>query len=77
MRIRMLQDRRGSPDGISTVLYKAGEAYELPSALAEPWLAKGYCEQDKMLLGPSETKSEAPPKEPAGDVAGKSGRRKK
>ena len=60
MRIRMLVTRRGSPDGIHAVEYRQGEAYDLPLVLAESWLAKGYCEQDKMLAGPEETKDEAP-----------------
>lgn len=57
MRVRILTDRRGSPDGIHPQLYQAGQAYDLPPALAEPWLAKGICEQDKMLAGPEETKT--------------------
>lgn len=77
MRIRMLQDRRGSPDGTSAVLYKAGEAYDLPPDLATPWLAKGYCEQDKMMPGPSEIKTETQSPAGAGAAAGKAGRRKK
>jgi len=77
MHIRMLQNRQGSPDGISTVLYKAGEVYDLPPALAAPWLAKGYCEQDKMGKSPDEVKDEGLPKDYAGDRAGKAGRRKK
>lgn len=66
MKVRMLVDRRGSPDGITAVLYKAGEVYDLPPDLATPWLAKGYCEQDKMMPGPSETKDEAQSEDGAG-----------
>jgi hypothetical protein len=77
MRVRMLMDRRGSPDGVTAVPYKAGEAYDLPTDLAVPWLAKGYCEQDKMDKGPDEVKDETQSKDGAGGRAGKAGRKKK
>jgi hypothetical protein len=76
MQIRMLQDRRGSPNGITALLYKAGQTYDLPPDLAVPWLAKGYCEQDKMLPGPSETKNENPSSAASAGQPKKQGRRK-
>jgi len=69
MRVRMLTDRRGSPDGIHAELYQAGQVYDLPPDLAEPWLAKGICEQDKMLPGPSETKDGPQPEQRRGRPA--------
>ena len=48
-RVRMLETRKGSPDGIRTVLYEAGALYALPEALAGPWIAKGIAEEEKSL----------------------------
>jgi hypothetical protein len=72
----MLADRKGSPDGITAMLYKVGEAYDLPPALALPWLAKGYCEQDKMMPGPGEIKIGAESQDNAGGRIKKKARRK-
>jgi hypothetical protein len=60
MKVRMLVDRLASIDGIHVQEYKAGEAYDLPGHLSDPWLEQGVCEQDKMDAGPSETKNEKP-----------------
>lgn len=56
MKVRMLVDRKGSPDGVHAELYQAGQIYDLPLALAQPWLEKGYAEEDKILPGPPEKK---------------------
>lgn len=48
-RVRMLETRKGSPDGIRTVLYEAGRLYAIPEALAGPWIAKGIAEEEKSL----------------------------
>lgn len=48
-RVRMLETRKGSPDGIRTVLYEAGRVYSIPEALAGPWIAKGIAEEEKSL----------------------------
>ena len=34
MKLKMLETRSGSPDGVSTVLYKKNREYELPDDLA-------------------------------------------
>jgi len=65
MKVRMLVEKAGSPDGFTVVNYRQGEAYDLPLSLAEPWLARGLCEQDKMVM-PSEVKektNDADPKD--------------
>jgi hypothetical protein len=64
MKVRMLQTRPAAPDGIHVQEFKAGETYDVPSSLAEPWLAAKVCEQDKLAPGPSEFKA-------SGDPAGK------
>lgn len=44
MRLRMLQTRRGSPDGRVVRQYHAGEVYDLPPILVREFLDKGYAE---------------------------------
>lgn len=56
MRVRMLTTRQGAPDGIHPQTFEAGKVYDLPPALAEPYIAKKYARQDKMLPGAPETK---------------------
>ena len=62
MKIRMLVTRLAAPDGIHVQEFKAGEVYNLPPSLSEPWLAAGVCEQDKMNPGPREFKPDEPGK---------------
>ncbi len=50
MKIKMLETRSGSPDGVSTVLYEKDREYELPDDLAcvfikEKW-ARTACKKD-------------------------------
>lgn len=55
MKVRMLRTvTMAAPPAV----YKAGQAYELPSAVATGWAAVGLCELDKMSVGPPETKTE-------------------
>jgi hypothetical protein len=70
MKVRMLQTRPAAPDGIHVQEFKAGEVYDLPPSLAEPWLSAKVCEQDKLAPGPSEFKADEAP------AAGKSGKKK-
>jgi len=58
-RIRMLVDKKGSPDGIEVQLYKAGQVYFLPERLADIFLTAGWAEEDKTLDGIIETKDAA------------------
>jgi hypothetical protein len=55
-RIRMIQTRFGSPDGIQVFQYRAGQVYSIPDDLANIFLAQGWAEEDKTLDGISETK---------------------
>lgn len=50
MKLKMLETRSGSPDGVSTVLYEKNREYELPDDLAcvfikEKW-ARTVCQKD-------------------------------
>lgn len=69
MRVRMLQTRKGSADGIHARVYEAGQVVDLVPELAKPWLEKGICELDRMIgqapqpgppVGPAEGKPETP-----------------
>lgn len=44
MRLRMIQNRRGSSDGLRVRQYKAGEVYDIETSLAREFLQKGYAE---------------------------------
>jgi hypothetical protein len=55
-RIRMLVDKKGSPDGIQVQLYKTGQVYLLPERLADIFLKAGWAEEDKTLEAMIETK---------------------
>ena len=63
MKVRMLETRLGSPDGIQVNEYKAGEKYDMPESLAKGFLKNGWAEEDRTLDVPEETKkSEDKPK---------------
>ncbi len=55
-RIRMIQTRYGSPDGIQVLQYQAGQIYSVPDDLANVFLSQGWAEEDKTLEGIMETK---------------------
>lgn len=59
-RIRMVQTRYGSPDGIQVLQYQAGQVYSIPDSLANIFLSEGWAEEDKTLEGMMETKQIAP-----------------
>jgi len=56
MKVRMLKESQGSPDGIQVKTYKVGEIYDLPESLASVFLKLGWAERDKSMSGPKETK---------------------
>jgi len=56
MKVRMIRNATGSPDGLHVRLYKAGEKHDLPDSLAEVFLKLGSAEEDKELT--LETKDE-------------------
>lgn len=62
-RIRMIQTRFGSPDGIQVFQYQAGQVYTVPDSLADVFLAQGWAEEDKTLDGRMETKQAAAPEQ--------------
>lgn len=41
MKVRMKEDKQGSPDGINVIDYKKGKVYDMPDELAKPWIKKG------------------------------------
>jgi len=55
-RIRMLQTKFGSPDGIQVYQYQAGQVYTVPDELANIFLSQGWAVEDKTLDGKIETK---------------------
>jgi len=55
-RIRMLQTKFGSPDGIQVYQYQAGQVYTVPKELANIFLSHGWAMEDKTLDGAIETK---------------------
>lgn len=42
MKIKMLQTRSGSPNGVSTVLYEKDREYEIPDELAQIFLKEKW-----------------------------------
>lgn len=80
MLIRMTASKMGSVDGLSTMLYKAGEKYDLPAdhnGLAGVFLREGWAEEDKTLDGMIEVKDEAEFKDGDGGRTDKPGREKR
>lgn len=56
MRLRMIREVIGSPDGIEVRRYEAGRVYEIPAPLAQALLASGRAEEDKAIDRVPETK---------------------
>ncbi len=54
--VRMLTTRPGSPDGVTTHLYKAGQVYDLPDGLARLFLGDKAATEIKKAKGPAENK---------------------
>ena len=74
MKIKMLESREGSPDGISNVLYETGREYCLPDDLArvfidEKWAVKA-CKKD-MGSAPENKSAKTGARKPAGRKSGK------
>lgn len=72
MKVRMKEDKRGSPDGINVIDYEKGKTYDMPDVLAKPWIKKGLAVavkppkleeevEEPKAEEPEETKEEAPP----------------
>jgi hypothetical protein len=80
MRVRMLQTRKGSQDGIHAEIFEAGVAYELEPSLAKAWLERGMCELDRMIdrapqtgppAAPAELRQQNPPEAAAPAAKGR------
>ena len=50
MKIKMLETRMGSPDGVSVLSYIEADQYDLPDGLAQVFIAEGWA---KMVDGRS------------------------
>lgn len=67
MKVRMKEDKSGSPDGINVIEYKKGKTYDLPKELAEAWIdrelavaVKGKAPKETKVEEPEETKVDEP-----------------
>ena len=45
IKVRMIQTKKGSPDGIRVIEYQKGEIYDLPASLAEVFLREGWAKK--------------------------------
>lgn len=63
MKVKMKQDKKGSPDGIQVIDYKEGKTYDMPDVLADAFIAR------KLAVGvkPPETKIEKPEEKKEGE----------
>ena len=67
MKVRMKEDRKGSPNGIDVIDYKKGRIYDMPADLAEPWIDRGFAAtvkgkepEETKVIEPEEKKVEVP-----------------
>ncbi len=60
MKIRMIETRSGSQDGINVNTYEAGKSYDLTERLAGVFIDNGWAVEDKAMDNAPETKAEAP-----------------
>lgn len=60
MKVKMLVDAPGSPDGVTVNEYAEGDVYDVSDDLATAFLAEGFAEQvpakGKQGAGPAENK---------------------
>ena len=69
MRLKMLRDDRGSPNGIAVEDYKAGEEYEIPYSLARVFIHLGsaieitVAESEEKAIASAPENASAPVKE--------------
>lgn len=45
MKVKMLKNEKGSPDGLTVVYYKEGSEYDLTDRLAEVFIGMGVAEE--------------------------------
>lgn len=51
MKIRMLTDAPGSPDGVTVEQYAKGDTYNVPDELGDTFLKYGLAEKPKTVVG--------------------------
>jgi hypothetical protein len=56
MKITVTTTVPASPDGVTTELYRAGQTYDLPEALAALFLREKWGKAAKQAAGPAENK---------------------
>jgi hypothetical protein len=63
MRVLVTEARQASPDGIAILSYEAGQAYDMPEALAAVFAAEGWgqVEGEGRAPGPVEIKPDPGP----------------
>lgn len=63
MRVFVTEAKQASPDGIAILSYEAGQAYDMPEALAAVFAAEGWghVQGDERAPGPLETKPDPGP----------------
>lgn len=65
MRVKMLEDAQGSPDGAHVYPYEGGKVYEVGDDLGNAFIAEGVAEvsKAKQAAAPEENKQDAGPQE--------------
>lgn len=76
MRVEVLTTMDGSPDGVLVRTYEVGGIYEMPTGLAEVFLAEGWGREVKGAADVQE-EAPAPPPGPVADKAEKPKRKTK
>jgi hypothetical protein len=62
MKVKMLVTKLGAPDGIHVEEFKAGEVYDHPPSLSEPWIEAKVC-KPAAKPAPAKDKATAPHKD--------------
>ncbi len=62
MKVKMKDTHESAVDGVNIKKYKKGKTYDVPPAIAENWIRKGWAEASKKAkaVEPEETKVEGP-----------------
>lgn len=60
MRVKIIKNQPGSPDGVTVIDYRAGQVYDMPDHLAVIFIRENWAVTDRPLPGPSHTKPEGP-----------------
>lgn len=60
MKIKMLETRMGSPDGVSVLAYTGGEQYEVPDDLGLVFITEGWAVDGRIKASRKKDKGAAP-----------------